>query len=217
MASHFDSVHAECTDLPRAATCTCDKQTACVLVLCATRHLSLCHATPARVRFRSPTGTRVRSYKQRGFFGNYLLVLLIPHLLLCEIPLHTLLIYCRDVHTFDKAQVFISGNFVFQMLVVRSRLVVFQIADEYSSIRRLSLRLWEGRCTFICIHLLVILQIFCLNIGNSFPGRSTFDVHGWSSACTTCRGDILSHCHILFIHSPEHFFRWLTQHVCGLM
>ena len=110
MASHFDSVHAESTDLPRAATCTCDKQTACVLVLCAARHLSLCHATPARVRFRSPTG-RVRSYKQRGFFGNYLLVLLIPHLLLCEIPLHTLLIYCRDVHTFVEAQVFISGNF----------------------------------------------------------------------------------------------------------
>ena len=55
---------------------------------------------------------------------------------------------------------------------------------EYSFIRRLSLRLWDGRCAVICIHLLVIFQVFCLNVGSSFPGRLTFDVHGWSSACT---------------------------------
>ena len=42
MATQFDGVHAESTDLPRAATCTCDKQTACVLELCAARRLSLC-------------------------------------------------------------------------------------------------------------------------------------------------------------------------------
>ena len=87
--------------------------------------LSLCHATPARVRSRSPIGTRMRSYKQEWFFSNYLLERLIPHLHVCEIPLHTLLSHCRDVHTFVEAQVFISGNFVFQVLVVRFRLVVF--------------------------------------------------------------------------------------------
>ena len=107
----------------------------------------------------------------------------------------------------SNAQVFISSNFVFQMLVVRFRLVVFPFANDHSSIRRLLLRLWEWRCTFICIHPLVILYIFCLNIGNSFPGRSTFNVHGWVSASTgewstTCGGDILSHCHILVTHSP---------------
>ena len=41
MATRFDSVHARNTVLHRAATCTCDKQTACVLGLCAARHLSL--------------------------------------------------------------------------------------------------------------------------------------------------------------------------------
>ena len=33
--------------------------------------------------------------------------------------LHTLLIHCRDVHTFVETQVSISGNFVSQTLVVR--------------------------------------------------------------------------------------------------
>ena len=42
MATRFDSVHAGSTVLHRAATCTCDKQTARVLGLCAARHLSLC-------------------------------------------------------------------------------------------------------------------------------------------------------------------------------
>ena len=46
---------------------------------------------------------------------------------------------------------------LFQKLVVRFRLVVLPIANEHSSIRRLLLRLWERRCTFICIHLLAIL------------------------------------------------------------
>ena len=41
MATRFGSVHAGSTVLDRAETCTCDKQTACVLGLCAARHLSL--------------------------------------------------------------------------------------------------------------------------------------------------------------------------------
>ena len=89
MATRFDSVHAESTDLTRAATCTCDKQTACVLGLCAARHLFL---PVSCVRFQSPTSTRVRSYKQEWFFRDSLLVRLIPHLPDNEIPLHTLLI-----------------------------------------------------------------------------------------------------------------------------
>ena len=127
MATHFDSVHAGSTDFLRAAACTCDKRIARVLGLRAARHLSLslCHATPARVQFRSPSGTRMRSYKQKCFFRIYLLVRLIPHFLVCEILLHILLTHCRDVHTFVKAQVFISGNFVFQMLGLCFRFVVF--------------------------------------------------------------------------------------------
>ena len=72
---------------------------------------SLCHATPARLRFRSPIGTRMRCNEQEWFFRNCLLERLILHLHVCEIPLHTLLIHCRDVHTFVEAQVFISRNF----------------------------------------------------------------------------------------------------------
>ena len=117
-------------------------------------------------------------------FCNCLLERLIPYLHVCAIPLHTLLIHCRDVHTFVEAQVFISGNFVFQMLVVRFRLVVFPIAHERSSISRPLLRLWEGAAFSFASICSCIFQVFCLNIGSSFPGRLTFDVHGWSSACT---------------------------------
>ena len=103
--------------------------------------LSLCGATPALVRFQSSTGTR-GALLQQICFRNYLLVRLIPHLLVCEIPLHTLLIYCRD-HTFVETQVSISGHFVSQTLVVRFRLDVFPTANEHSSVRRFLLRLWE--------------------------------------------------------------------------
>ena len=61
--------------------------------------------TPARVRFRPPTGTRMCSHEQERFFRNYLPERFIPHLHVCEIQLHTLLIHCRDVNTFVETQV----------------------------------------------------------------------------------------------------------------
>ena len=121
METHFDSVHAGSTDLARAAACTCDNQIACALGFCAARHLSLC-VMRLQLAFnfdlqlahgRAPTSKKM-------VFRNNLLVCLIPHLHVCEIPLHTLLTRCRDVHTFVEAQVSISGNFVFQTLVVVS-------------------------------------------------------------------------------------------------
>ena len=96
--------------------------------------LSLCYATPARGRLRSPIGARMRSYKQEWFFRDYLPERLIPHLHVCEIPLYTLLLHYRDVHTFVEAQVSISGSFVFQTLIVCFRLAVFPVANEHSSI-----------------------------------------------------------------------------------
>ena len=76
----------------------------------------------------------MRSYKQEWFCCNHLLERLIPHLHVCESPLHTLLIHCRDVHTFVEAQVSISGSFVSPTLVVCFKLVVFPVASERSSI-----------------------------------------------------------------------------------
>ena len=123
MATRSDSVHARSTDLHRAATCTCDKQTACVLGLCAARHLSLSLCV-MRVQLAFDFDLQL-AHEQEWFFRNYLPERLIPHLHVCEIPLRTLLIHCRDVHTFVKTQVSISGNFVSQTLVVRFRLDVF--------------------------------------------------------------------------------------------
>ena len=68
---------------------------------------------------------------KNGFFRNYLLERLIPHLHVCEVPSRTLLIHRRDVHTFVEAQVFISRNFVFQMQVVRFRFDVLPLAIEH--------------------------------------------------------------------------------------
>ena len=76
----------------------------CNRALCSSSSFSLCHATPARVRFRTPSGTRMRSNEQEWFFRNYLPERLIPHLHVCEIPLHNLLIHCRDVHTFVETR-----------------------------------------------------------------------------------------------------------------
>ena len=47
--------------------------------------LFLCHATPARVRFRPPSGTRMCSHEQEWFFRNCLPECFIPHLHVCEI------------------------------------------------------------------------------------------------------------------------------------
>ena len=148
------------------------KRTACALgsmqlVIFLSHH----HATPARVRFRPSIGTRMRSNEQEWFFRNCLPERLIPHLDVGEIPMHTLLIHGRDVHTFVEAQVSISGNFVFHTLVVRFRLDVFPIANEHSFIRRLLSPLVGVRCP---LNLL-------LDICGSFPGWSTVDVHGLCS------------------------------------
>ena len=66
------------------------------------------------LRFRPPSGTRMRSHKLERFFRNSLPERLIPHLHVCEIPLHTLVIHCRDVHT---SSVFDGGRLLERVLV----------------------------------------------------------------------------------------------------
>ena len=82
----------ESTDPHRAATYATNKLHVYSGSVQLVIFLSLRHASPARFRFRPPIGTRMRSHEQEWFFRNYLPERLIPHLHVCEIPLHTLLI-----------------------------------------------------------------------------------------------------------------------------
>ena len=84
MATRFGSVHAGSTDPHRAATCTCDKQTACVLGLCAARHLylsaSVSQTLPVRFRLDvfpiANEHSSVRSESRRTFICIQLLVII---------------------------------------------------------------------------------------------------------------------------------------------
>ena len=99
MATRFGSVHAGSTVFRRAATCTSDGQTARVLGLCAARHLSLCvMRLQLAFDFDLQLAHGCAPISKNGFSATFFLNA--SFLIFTSGKTHTLLIHCRDVHTF---------------------------------------------------------------------------------------------------------------------
>ena len=137
MATRSDSAHARSTDPHRAATCTCDKQTVCVLGLCAARHIFLC---VMRLQLAFDFGLQLSHgcapTSKNGFSATIFLNASSP----CLMNSH-----CTPCSLTVVMSIFSSrprypslATFVSQTLFVRFRLDVFPIANEHSSVRRLS-------------------------------------------------------------------------------